>query len=753
MTSRWLGVVPLLLLAAPLAGQSVPERQALQRWRDSLTAVTDTTVLRAWEERAIAVAAQSREDPMQHLRLGFLALRLRELGSRKHLDHAVSEFEWALELRPDWPFPSYGLGLASQYHSSRTGFAGGLFTILGIDGTSRSLRAFEDALAADSQFSEAAAAMADVALDSRNELPLDSLVVTMRRVTRDTQDPDLLLLRGRVERLAAHPDSALTSFLRAIDHGAHPGVLLFELARTIPLVPSSIRDWLGLQPFDTLYFQGARSDDSVVVSLYRADLAPIAADSLLAEFDRQTGVARSDWLRSFWGARDAQDLRASGERLAEHLRRWDQARREFTLSGVRRRYAAGLEIYRSGHAELDDRGIALVRHGTPSRRIVWPRFPRGPEDTVPRQAMRDLLDSAITLPPEARTMPAVPHNYGNETWIYRHPDGNLVLHFAANFDARDYRMQSSVLGLDVSFREILRTVFGGAEMPEVRMLLESDDVTVSNFLLEERLQARRDIQAATTTDRWTREYATTLPGRVEWFRAGARDGRGLGHLVYTMDARSLRAQPWSQVPVTVRAVLLDAAGMPLTTIDTTVLVDQPKPTASYVSIRVDVPLPPTVKQSRVAVEITPEIGQLHATTPLQPLPAGALMMADLLVGRRAVSIPWPQATGDTVWLDPQLSYRPSDTLEVWTELDGLRPDVPYTVRVVLTRAASGIGRVLGRRQAVVTIASPITFAQAHGILRREIPLGTIEPGDYQLEVVLEGPGGRVAQQRRVYVVP
>ena len=85
-----------------------------------------------------------RDDPLIHLRLGFIAIRLGELGrGAKHFDDAAGEFEWAAELRQDWPYPWYGLGLAEAGMPNRAhGFAGGLWTMLSIDRDSRAGKAF-----------------------------------------------------------------------------------------------------------------------------------------------------------------------------------------------------------------------------------------------------------------------------------------------------------------------------------------------------------------------------------------------------------------------------------------------------------------------------------------------------------------------------------------------------------------------------------------------------------------------------------
>ena len=67
---------PLFLLmlmgaAHPLAGQSPEDRAALEKFRDSLRAVEDTSALVKLEASLITVAKADRDNAMNHLRLGF----------------------------------------------------------------------------------------------------------------------------------------------------------------------------------------------------------------------------------------------------------------------------------------------------------------------------------------------------------------------------------------------------------------------------------------------------------------------------------------------------------------------------------------------------------------------------------------------------------------------------------------------------------------------------------------------------------
>ena len=119
------------------------ERAELERFRDSLAATSDSIGLLALERRLIDLAKADRNNALVHLKLGFLSLRLGELGGQAHYDDAASEFQWAIDLQPAWPYAWYGMGLAEYgVGDSQVSFVTGLKTMLGKDALTRSAVAF-----------------------------------------------------------------------------------------------------------------------------------------------------------------------------------------------------------------------------------------------------------------------------------------------------------------------------------------------------------------------------------------------------------------------------------------------------------------------------------------------------------------------------------------------------------------------------------------------------------------------------------
>lgn len=717
----------LLAWGGELAAQAPDERRALERLRDSIAVSVDTAGLLALETDGIALARAERDEPMHHLRLGLIALRLAELRPGAHLEDAIGEFEWAVELRPDWPWPWYGLGLAESRARNRAGdFAGGLWTMLGLDRDRRAGRAFARAVAADPTFISGLVEFARIALEQRLDAPIQPALEALREATASPigWHPELLLARGRLERLVGEPDSARLAFQRSLLLGMRNDLVQLELARTIALIPDA-------SPAEVAraYFAGALTDDREVVAMYRRDLEPIAREAELHAFDARAGTARAEWLRSYWEQLGARDLRDPTQRLVEHFRRWDVARRDFRLPPFRRRYRWGLEIYQSGDSELDDRGVIWLRHGAPTLRIEWPRV-------------------EYLRMPERR-------NYGNESWRYDRPEGPMVLHFVAHEDPQDFRAVDTPIQLDVP---VWLLEARAHELPGLDRMLRAGPATAGWVTEEVRLQGRASITIATETTAWERSYDGILTGRAQWLAAGERDGQPLAHLIYAVDAEALRAVGArlgeSSVPLRVRASFLGRDGSVVATLDTVQRLRVPSEGARLVAARVEVPVRPGLLKVRYGVEVGPDLGAIYPVDSLvAPRTRGRRLEASaLLVGRPGVSLSWEATPTDTAWLDAGGIYPVGDTLAVYAEAYGVQPGVPVEVTLSLTRARTGLSRLLGGRTQVIALSERLTSEGGVLRIRRQLGLGEVEPGDYALELVVNADGQRVVRRRGLTVV-
>src|SRR5918995_1007731 len=310
---KYSGIVAIALLSIasrPIQAQTPSDRTALEYFRDSLASTSDSNSLLLLEKRLIDSAKADRNNAILHLKLGFLSLRLGEMGGHSHYDDAASEFQWAIDLQPSWPYAWYGMGLAEYgVGDSQVSFITGLKTMLGKDALTRSAVAFAKSAEVDPSFARGLVDLANTALRQRVNIKLGVALDALRRAGKTVAgiDPEVLLARGRVEREVGDGDSALAAFNGYLQYGPNRSLGLLELARTHFL--------LGRFDGMAAYFEGAAADDSTTVASYRSDLATIAADSTLREFDRQRGSQRVAFLKRFWTQRDRTEMRGDGERL------------------------------------------------------------------------------------------------------------------------------------------------------------------------------------------------------------------------------------------------------------------------------------------------------------------------------------------------------------------------------------------------------------------------------------------------------
>src|SRR5690606_27180512 len=231
------------------------------------------------------------------------------------------------------------------------------------------------------------------------------------------------------------PDSALTAFRDFVAAGGDSGVGLLEQARALHALGDSIHATAA-------YDQGAAAAGKAGRRSYRLDLAWIASPAELAAFDSLPLDSISEWLTAFWANRDAAQLRAPGDRLLEHLRRWRYVHQEFRVTGRQdsggfvasttdcgpsglmnalnpEALSSDLQFYmpgvipatRSGRRFIDDRGIVYMRHGEPDARAGG-----GSERT---------LGPGEYTPIGAEIRPS-------QSWKYSLPTGALIFHFCGS---------------------------------------------------------------------------------------------------------------------------------------------------------------------------------------------------------------------------------------------------------------------------------------------------------------------------------
>ena len=733
-----LGLVLLAALPLHLNAQIPTDRVELERFRDSIGITADSMGLLGLEKRLIDSAKVDRNNGLMHLRLGYLSLRLGDLGGHSHYDDAASEFQWAIDLQPSWPYAWYGMGLAEYgVGDSQVSFITGLKTMLGKDALTRSAVAFAKSAEIDPSFVRGLVDLANTALRQRVNIKLGVALEVLRRSasTAAGSDPQVLLARGRVEREVGDGDSALAAFNSYVQRGPNRSLGLLEVARTLFLLGR----FDGMSP----YFEGAISDDSTTVAGYRADLGTIATDSVLAEFDEQRGAHRAAYLRTFWGERDRLELRADGERLREHYRRLFYARKNFQLTANNRHYDI-VERYRSGSRDFDDRGVIYIRHGEPASRASY----------------------------------AAPGLEPNESWRYSRPDGDMIFHFIAREDVQDFKLVESlfdVLGFSAAVKLQDQTNGAGdnamAEQlmlsreqlsPIYRRLQGAGRMSTGRYQTQERRVGQESIALGTTSDSYELRFPTELKVHSEVLAVG-RDSTGPQvQIAYAISGASLEPVTTTRgflYNIRLRFVATDNKGQVVSTLDTTRYFVAPErvPPNEHLVGRIGASVPPGALQYRLAIQDGEDAGVTlpKATVRVGAENPAALSLSDLVLGARSANLTWRRTPDDTVLFNPLRTYRRSEEMELYYEIEGLRPK-PYTVELAVRKKGSSGGlfkKIFGGSSAAIRLKFEEQATTPMVSTHRNLKLDRLKPGNYVIELaVVDAEGRKDARTQEFQVV-
>lgn len=732
----------LALLGESAHAQGPIERAVLRQWRDSLETIDDTTALEAIEAAQIDAARQDRNNTMRHLRLGYLSLRLAELTTgASRADDAAGEFQWATELQPTWPFPWYGLGEAELLEADRTRDAVKLlFMVWGHDMFGAPARHIARSAEVDSTFIEGVLDIGEEALRRGIPAHLTTALGVVREIAASpvAHNPAVLLLRGRVERETGDVDSAIAAFRALTERPGTHAAGLFELGRT-ELIAGRIA---GVEP----WYAGLAVADTATLAMYRFDLSLVMPDTMMHSFDVARPAARVALVRNFWDSRDPDAVDAGPDRLREHYRRIDYSRRHYPLAAGRHRYDS-LPIYDPTGSQFDDRGRIYVRHGEPDDRATL---------------------SMIGLPP-------------NESWVYRHPGGDLLFHFAKPDSAAGWRLYESLLdiaGLGAAAQRtgqgnVRARLEGGGMMetygagwtaraaeellysreklsPVYGQMLSAGPSGARSTQVSERSEGRRSIKVGLQTDSWKMGYELPLTATVDVLAVGSIGSAPELQVVFAIPGTSLYAPPSTGrvvYPIRTRVSVKNAAGETIAAVDTTrnFVAPGPIPDADNLLGRLPISVPPGDYVVRVAVE-TPGRGvvaQPH-TVHVASFAAPTMTLSDLALGARSVPLPWATGASDTAWINPLHTFRVSEPVELFFEVGGVAQGAPYHAEYRIFRS--------GHQDAVLDLGFDGAATGVPNRVHRELDIGRLGTGAYTLEVTVSSPSGEKAVRRRAFTV-
>jgi len=687
------------------AAQTQAQRTLIEAFRDSLEMAADSNGLSRLEAGVVRMVRARPGDPVIHLRLGFLALRLGELGRPRGYEDAAAEFQAVTRFAPAWPYGWYGLGLA-EYSLARSGMGGqGGDAANPAGGYNRAVAAFARSAGSDHSFAET---LVEQAFNGRlQRQPSRSTVAleALRTAASAARSPSLLHGLGTVEREFGDPEEALKAFDTLLSlAGRSRGVPLLEVART--------RFLLGRADGAAAYYAGAAFDDSATVGGYRVDLAAIASPKELTAFDGTRGSQRVEFLRRFWGSRDDAEFRQAGDRVKEHYRRLYVARRTFPGFVPTRWRDLGRRIAIADM--VDHRGVIYLRHGDPDDRV-----------------------SMATLGFEP-----------NESWRYARAEGDMVVHFVARRAADDFSLVESLFDV-VDPRASASTAVDPSSRTGDEQLLRSREPLSPfyragrgapdrelAFRVAERAMSRTSALRATSTDSHRRRYPVPLDASADLVLLGAATGGGVARIALAVPFAATGTAWLGEgltFPLRVRVVAIDTSDQTRVSVDSTIRARAVMYRGErWLAGDLSLPLPAGVLRVRLAVEEEDQEGTVLPFRTLEvPSTPDSLSLSELAVG--VAESPWRVETEfGPVALNPLELIGRERQGEIAFEARG-RAGTILTCQVTVIRTDEpGVAYNDTWREAM---------SNGKRLIRRRLETQRLQPGTYRVEItVADGQG-------------
>jgi hypothetical protein len=173
--------------------------------------------------------------------------------------------------------------------------------------------------------------------------------------------------------------------------------------------------------------------------------------------------------------------------------------------------------------------------------------------------------------------------------------------------------------------------------------------------------------------------------------------------------------------------------------------------------RVTVPLAPGRFDYRLSIQQGEETGVLlpRDTVRVGRPTATALALSDLVLGSRNTNLFWRRTAEDTVVFNPLGTYKRSETMELYYEVEGLSAGTEYTVRIAARKQGGGGGifrKIFGGGGAQISLKFEESASFPVTTTSRSLQLDKLKPGMYSLEVEVEDDQGRTDRRVRDFQV-
>lgn len=643
------------------------------------------------------------------------------------------------------------------------------------------VRDLEGVFALDSMYRPALEFLPDFLARQGDREQSPFILSALARYARDSSAPAVThLVLGRGHRATGSYDSALAAFLRYEKAGGEAGVARLEAARTLA----------GLGRLDgaaAMYLDGASQPGEETRLFYRNDLKWVASDEELAPYDSVPAERRAGWIRNFFRLRDAEAIRLPGERLQEHLRRWDFVHRHFRVPNPGL-YSQYIRIYgrpigacmralpddlnletvafdpsrrhdaRETEAVLDHRAVIYMRHGRPSAVMVL------------NGVAADSLDMLMTAPgvasDSARIDSLLGSDAGSSTWVYWFSGRPRTFSFDASIRTAYHvsrhggRVLSlgnpplavlrSLAQLDPLYARAARMAVSRASMPWQPAAPTACTPTFSRLAV----QVEKDAVEGARSDSYTLTFESSLGAVLQAAAVGdpARNDSRLLMVfaVPTSRMSARRAGGGRRYDFRLRLTAVSEEGDVVLSMDTlrTLVAPVVPIEGQFVTWLMELPMPAGSYDIRAAL-MTPDQqrggfrewkGVRFGTAEGEP------GLSDLILARESNGLTW-RSGGDRVELNPLDAYNEGGDALVYYEGYNLVPGRSY--RTTLTLAPSDEDDDDG-----VTLQFTETAVSRTQHFRRGIGLKRLDPGPHRTTVTLTDldTGAETRRTREIRII-
>jgi hypothetical protein len=293
--------------------------------------------------------------------------------------------------------------------------------------------------------------------------------------------------------------------------------------------------------------------------------------------------------------------------------------------------------------------------------------------------------------------------------------------------------------------------------PIYQRIQSAGSVGQGQYQTEERRIGQASIALGTRSDSYELRFAQELTVRSDVLAVGRDSAGTLVQVAYAISGKGLEPVTVTRgflYSVRVRFAASDPAGRVVASVDTTrhFVAPEPVPDGEHLVGRIAIAVPPGRFEYRLAIQQGEEAGIVlpRDSVRVGGPDDGAVALSDLVLGSRSANLAWRRSEQDTVLFNPLQTFKRGDEMQLYYEVDGLRPGSPYEVRLAVKKHGGGGGifrKIFGGGGAAISLKFSAQAVAALESAHRGLQLDRLKPGSYVLEVTVSDSAGR--KDRRV----